>query len=471
MNKETLKKYIKNVKKVGLTDSDRSSLRASIQEHINNNSSAKVNVLWVGKWKAFRRLQHSALGVAMLLFMLGGVSLAAEGALPGDLLYPVKTNINEKFMQLAAMSPSSEAETESELTARRIRELQALADQGDLNESISEDLTAEITRHVASARDNIKEVSETGARESADSLKDKLSATLGDHEKLLDNITITEDGEISITGTKPKAVAKVVAKIQKAAKKKTKKEFSRIINKGPSAEVSVRSGGSVSSSTPKISAQSTQKLLALVGQTIKKANNRLNAASSTFASQSEEAAVRELLQESSAETNAASVSVKKGNYAKASSHIWSGLMKAHVVLEIINSQKSTKIPIEVIAREFLSESESTLKSSSQSSTNESAPEDQSTNTTTSRSRQAATTTSSTSSESLSGEVQAGATTSSENQPLSRRSSSTSDVDVYNKNIESTLKEIESVLELPDRRSPEGSLLPSGVPVDGVREKK
>ncbi len=469
MNKKPLKKYIKNIDKIGLEESDRSDLRTSIQEHIENTNTP-TNTLWVGEWQVFRRLRRSALVTAMLLFTLGGVSLAAEGSLPGDFLYPIKTNVNEEFMQLASISPGSEAETESELTARRIKELQALADRGNLNENISGDLAAEINQHITSARNNIEDIS-VEADSEAGSLKDKLSSTLGEQEEVLNNLT--KKDSIDISESEVTAIANTIEDIQAAAEKQTQQDFSEVTDSDLSPEVSVRSRGSVDATTStkdqELSVQSAQELLALVGDRVEEANNQLNAASSTLADQPEGQDLKELLQRSSGQVDAATQALENKNYTAAGSHIRDGLKKAYVVLEILNLRESTEVPIEVITREFLTEPKNTASSSAETNststtTNENNVEGVSTSTATD-----------TPAGTSSAEVQSGATSStstgSENQPLSRRSSSTKDIDIHNESIESTLENVESALELPDRRNEDGDLLPSGVPVDGVRERE
>ena len=63
----------------------------------------------------------------------GGVSVAAQKALPQDILYPIKININEKVRSALAFSSEAKAKIEVELAEKRIEEAEQLATEGRLN--------------------------------------------------------------------------------------------------------------------------------------------------------------------------------------------------------------------------------------------------------------------------------------------------------------------------------------------------
>ena len=60
--------------------------------------------------------------VTLLVSAGGGVSIAAEGALPGDGLYPVKISINEKVVAAFSVSVDAAANWEARLAERRLEE-------------------------------------------------------------------------------------------------------------------------------------------------------------------------------------------------------------------------------------------------------------------------------------------------------------------------------------------------------------
>ncbi len=70
--------------------------------------------------------------VLVLIVVGGGAAYAAEGALPGDLLYPVKVNINEPVRSALAFSDESKADVHAALAVRRMQEAETLAADGQL---------------------------------------------------------------------------------------------------------------------------------------------------------------------------------------------------------------------------------------------------------------------------------------------------------------------------------------------------
>ncbi|MFA6278710.1 MAG: DUF5667 domain-containing protein [Candidatus Paceibacterota bacterium] len=76
-----------------------------------------------------------ALAGALLMFSVtsGGVALASEGALPGDLLYPVKIYVTEPVRGALIIGTVQKAQWVEEKTVRRFDEAESLATQGRLS--------------------------------------------------------------------------------------------------------------------------------------------------------------------------------------------------------------------------------------------------------------------------------------------------------------------------------------------------
>lgn len=89
----------------------------------------------------------------LLLFVLvgSGTASAAQGSLPGDLLYPVKVSINEKVEAALAPSVAAKAEVAARQAERRVEEAQELAAQGRLDEKTADALTESFDAHAAQA--------------------------------------------------------------------------------------------------------------------------------------------------------------------------------------------------------------------------------------------------------------------------------------------------------------------------------
>lgn len=93
---------------------------------------------------------RSAAAFAVLL-VVTGTSYAAENALPGDILYPIKTQINEKVSGALALSPSAKAAWHAEVATTRLHEAQQLASEDRLTTHTSEMLQGDLDGHASAA--------------------------------------------------------------------------------------------------------------------------------------------------------------------------------------------------------------------------------------------------------------------------------------------------------------------------------
>lgn len=88
---------------------------------------------------------------ALIIFLSGGTSIAANGALPGDTLYPIKVRVNEELRGVLTVSPQNKAQWAIERAERRIDEAAHLALKDALPASTRERLNAQAAVHTARA--------------------------------------------------------------------------------------------------------------------------------------------------------------------------------------------------------------------------------------------------------------------------------------------------------------------------------
>lgn len=90
--------------------------------------------------------------VSMLVLVLivgsgYGIAQASNNALPGDLLYPMKTQFNEPFVGGLQASDTARAEWTRTLVERRIAEAEALAEQGRLGAAEKNMIEQQLAKH------------------------------------------------------------------------------------------------------------------------------------------------------------------------------------------------------------------------------------------------------------------------------------------------------------------------------------
>lgn len=178
-----------------------------------------------------KRVQASFLSVVIILGYGSSVALAAEGALPGDILYPVKTRVTEPVVRLVTVStPAEEAKFETKLLERRLEEAETLetdkklgpelrhevresvraqsvkakmkskdAEDGDIAGSAALSVVASTTTATSTQKAKTEKVREEKQREKGDNesvTKERgkseraLNAVLQKHERTLENLDL-----------------------------------------------------------------------------------------------------------------------------------------------------------------------------------------------------------------------------------------------------------------------------------------
>lgn len=324
MKNNNLYNFLKKLKNVQLSEADRADIRTSLSEHIDANKP--VRSPWSQILSPLQSIGSSAMVAAMVLISLGGISMAAEDAVPGDRLYPVKINFNEEFMKLTSLTPLSKAENQSEIASRRIAELETLAARGTLDGAVSDSLTQAISEHTELARERIAAISASGGTGNATSLETELLSTLNTHSEILADLSISSDGVRATT------TASAAAKLREVARNKTKDDVSTSIAR--SRTVPTRS------QDDNLSADQVNKLLERSVERLSEARSDLNKNYSQFNSTSTRQGVEKLLVSSADKIDAAIDKIDKETYAEATPLLREALTYAHEVSIVIDARRS-----------------------------------------------------------------------------------------------------------------------------------
>jgi len=88
--------------------------------------------------------------LTLVLMVAGGTqaSLASEGAVPGDILYPIKVAVSEPLSFVFTPSTEGKATLAARFASRRVDEAAALSSVGKLDEETAQDLAARFDAHV-----------------------------------------------------------------------------------------------------------------------------------------------------------------------------------------------------------------------------------------------------------------------------------------------------------------------------------
>ncbi|HYF10301.1 MAG TPA: DUF5667 domain-containing protein [Candidatus Paceibacterota bacterium] len=141
----------KEGKKGGLTASEKSAMFARLEAHMKAHPRVKAPSPYLTQSPyAFLLSRTVLVPFLFMLLVIGGASAyAAEGALPGDLLYPIKVSVTEPVREVLAFSAEAKAAWHAEAVGRRLREAETLALRGELSAARSAEIEAEFDRHIS----------------------------------------------------------------------------------------------------------------------------------------------------------------------------------------------------------------------------------------------------------------------------------------------------------------------------------
>lgn len=114
-----------------------------------------------------------------------GISRAAEFALPGTLLYPVKIHINEPVRLLANQTPEARAQVQLLIVERRLEEAEQLAVLGKLENIASASLETRMQQATGNVYATIETFAANDDLTAASRISTRLSTTLRAHQEII----------------------------------------------------------------------------------------------------------------------------------------------------------------------------------------------------------------------------------------------------------------------------------------------
>jgi hypothetical protein len=158
-----------------------------------------------------------AAALALVFIFGGGISYAAEGALPGDALYTVKTNINESVKVALATDIEAKANVQMALAERRIEEAAALAAENRLDAETETALAAAFEAHASNATQEVAAIDEEDSSAAAE-MTSRFETRLAAHEEVL--ALVSADDATNTLATAIRGAGLAVADIRARAEER-----------------------------------------------------------------------------------------------------------------------------------------------------------------------------------------------------------------------------------------------------------
>src|SRR3989344_930732 len=153
-------KLFDRMRDIQMTKEEKDALRSHIfaymqsyplPEGVTVTGTLAGNLFW-------GRLFMRAVPAFLILLLMGGVASAAEGTIPGDVLYGVKVNVTEKMRTAFALDERAKAHVAVTLAERRLQEAAKLATQGKLDEDVRVELEVRFKKHAEEVKVKIGEL-------------------------------------------------------------------------------------------------------------------------------------------------------------------------------------------------------------------------------------------------------------------------------------------------------------------------
>lgn len=232
MNNRDIEKLKNEFDKTRLTPAEKASIRSELSHFIGAHAAPQsfsyphtisYFVSYIGRPQVY-----AALG---LLFVVGGsasASVLAQGALPGDLLYGMKVQINEQVESALALSEEAKIAVDTSQATRRLDEVQALKESGRLTSEIQTTLQTRFSEKMEAVDKNLIAVAARGDASAATKLQDSVEKDLDLRFESLAALTAQSQDFVAATGTtthsKPRPLSKSVSAVLKRHEKRESEE-------------------------------------------------------------------------------------------------------------------------------------------------------------------------------------------------------------------------------------------------------
>jgi hypothetical protein len=201
MNIKNIEEQLNMLQKTVMNTEEKDTTRNIVVSYMRENPlpASFVRNSGVGRLQ-YQRLNNSinnkiitktrmTIAIIIALLLGGGTSFAAENALPGDALYTIKINVNEKAQELVALSSEADAKVQAKLAGRRLEEAEKLAINGKLNAETSTELRASFEEHSRKLKEHQEKLKEDAKNEELmANINADTEVSLGTHQKLLEDI-------------------------------------------------------------------------------------------------------------------------------------------------------------------------------------------------------------------------------------------------------------------------------------------
>ncbi|MBI2611068.1 hypothetical protein HYW60_04010 [Candidatus Kaiserbacteria bacterium] len=197
-----MNKFFSQLKKethgIQLTSKEREVMRHALESAMRSGSLVKSPIrLTRSPYLFISSKLVSPLAFALVVAVIGGgTAYAAEAAVPGELLYTFKVQVNEKVAEVLAISSEAKAEVHTKLAERRMKEAEVLTSRGELTTEAKTELETRLEDHAARVDSEVEVIEREDPVAAAD-ISSRFESALAAHSALIERLGEEVEDETS----------------------------------------------------------------------------------------------------------------------------------------------------------------------------------------------------------------------------------------------------------------------------------
>lgn len=199
------KQFKKDVERLKLSSNEKSELFGDFKKMMTDNPlehRAVPSPLGSLGFRVSDLRRYTYVSLAIILAVGIGTTSAAEFSTPGDALYGIKRNINDKAVEVVAFTPEAKAEAKVTLVKRRLKEMEILIENDEAEAEDIDYLENTIEEHTNDAVEIIQNASKespekvTKIKEGSKKVLDELNEAITTHKNISDRLKEESDDEV-----------------------------------------------------------------------------------------------------------------------------------------------------------------------------------------------------------------------------------------------------------------------------------
>lgn len=175
-----------------LTSDEKANIKGRLDAFVYRNPSVRIkpDIRYTVITIISQLIQKPmAVTLIIVLFLGGGSAWAAESSLPGDALYPVKIEVNERVRGWVAISEEADAQWQARATERRLEEVERLVIENRLDTNTRGEIEANFEAHAKRVHERLGQLEANGNIDAAVDVSSKFETSLRAHTAILERLS------------------------------------------------------------------------------------------------------------------------------------------------------------------------------------------------------------------------------------------------------------------------------------------